>query len=102
MIVTTKAVAYEIGTDCSGARGYNIDKLSIDPATRQTIVCGYDEKMDGQVWYALETPLIGIVESGSSCSASQKGLYARTTDDYLVYCADPGMLQGYIWISSSY
>lgn len=65
-------------------------------------VCGYDEDMEGQVWYALDTPLIGIVESGSSCSASQKGVHARTADDYMVSCWDPGMSQGYIWIGSNY
>lgn len=102
VIVTTKVVASKIGTDCRGASGYNIDKLSTDPATGQTIVCGNDENMEGQVWYALDKPLIGIVESGSSCSASQKGVYARTTDDYLVSCWDPGMSQGYIWIGSNY
>ena len=102
VIVTTKVVASKIGTDCRGASGYNIDKLSTDPATGQTIVCGYDEDIEGQVWYAVDTPLIGIVESGSSCSASQKGVHARTADDYMVSCWDPGMSEGYIWIGSDY
>jgi serine/threonine protein kinase, bacterial len=101
VIVTTKVVASKIGTDCRGPSGYNIDKLSTDPATGQTMVCGYDEDM-GQVWRALDTPLIGIVESGSSCSASQEGVHARTADDYMVSCWDPGMSQGHIWIGSNY
>jgi len=100
--VTTKVVASKIGTSCEGSSGYNVDKLSTDPATDQIIVCGYDESMSGQVWQPVTEPLVGTVESGSSCLPSQKGQSARSTAGYLVSCWDPGMSQGFIWIGSDY
>ena len=100
--VTTKVVASKIGTSCAGSSGYNIGKLSTDPATDQIIVCGYDESMNNQVWQPVTEPLVGTVESGSSCLPSQKGQSARSTAGYLVSCWDPGMSEGFIWIGSDY
>ena len=58
--------------------------------------------MNGQVWQPVTEPLVGTVESGSSCRPSQKGQSARSTTGYLVFCWDPGMSQGFIWIGSDY
>ncbi|MCW2555847.1 MAG: protein kinase family protein [Mycobacterium sp.] len=100
--VTTKVVASKIGTSCAGSSGYNIDKLSTDPATDRIIVCEYDESMNNQVWQPVTEPLVGTVESGSSCLPSQKGQSARSTKGYLVSCWDPGMSQGFMWIGSDF
>lgn len=100
--ITTKVVPSIIGASCAGSTGYNIDKLSTDPATDQIIVCGYDEGMNGQVWRPVTEPLVGTVESGSPCLPSQKGQSARSTQGYLVSCWNPGTSEGFIWIGSDY
>jgi serine/threonine protein kinase, bacterial len=100
--ITTKVVASIIGTSCAGSSGYNIDKLSTDPATDQIVVCEYDESMNNQVWQPVTEPLVGTVESGSPCLPSQKGQSARSTNGYLLSCWDPGTSQGFIWIGSDY
>ncbi|MCP9276921.1 serine/threonine protein kinase [Mycolicibacterium sp. CAU 1645] len=100
--VTTKVVASKIGTPCAGSSGYNIGKLSIDPADDRIIVCGYDDSMNNQVWQPVTEPLVGTVESGSSCLPSQSGQSARSTAGYLVSCFDPGMSEGFIWAGGDY
>src|SRR5206468_3846659 len=99
---TTKVVASIIGASCEGASGYNIGKLSTDPATDQIIVCGWYESFNNQVWQPVTEPLVGTVKSGSPCLPSQKGQSARGTNGYLVSCQDPGTSEGLIWIGSDY
>lgn len=100
--VTTKVVVSKLGTPCAGSSGYNLGKLSTDPATDRIIVCGWDEGITIQIWQPVTEPLVGTVKSGSACLPSQQGQSARSTYNYLVSCTDPGMSQGFIWIGGDY
>jgi hypothetical protein len=93
--VTTQAPVSKIGMSCSVYGRDNTDALITDPATGQTLVCG------GDVWTVADT-LIGIRESGSSCTAAQKGMHARTPEGYQVSCWNPADPSKYMWISSNY
>jgi hypothetical protein len=93
--VTTQAPLSRVGMSCHISGRDNTDALTTDPATGNDLVC------DDDTWTVSE-PLVGTVESGSSCKPSQKGAFARSSYGYRVSCWDVGLPAEYIWIRSNY
>jgi hypothetical protein len=86
---TTVWGAPALGDPCS-----DWDKLASDPSNGQEIVCGTNTSPATQLFW-IKAPQLssGVHGVGTACPGAPQWVLSRSTDGYMIWCADPLALE---------